>query len=103
MRQIKAMCDFFDVDCSPGPGKKVNKDVLIDQPLDFLSAPDKQYTNAYAKKHKKTMSAKQETKKSSSTKKTKSKKAKSSSAEEVEPSESEEEEEEKPKVGNSIV
>lgn len=51
--QIKMLCDFFDVDRTPGPEEKVDKDVMIDRLLDFLSAPDPQYTRVYAKKHKK--------------------------------------------------
>lgn len=52
--QLKQLCDFFDVDRSPGPdGEKVDKDVLIDRLLDFLSSPSVELTNTHAKASKK--------------------------------------------------
>jgi DEK C terminal domain len=50
--QLKSLCDFFDVDRTAGPGEKVDKDVLIDRLLDFLSNPHPKYTSVGAKDKK---------------------------------------------------
>lgn len=83
---------MFDVDRSPGPEEKVDKDVLIDRLLDFLSAPSEELTNAFAKKDGKKPPAKKKTtakkpsakKKTTAKKTTKSKSADDSGDEEAE-------------------
>jgi DEK C terminal domain len=49
---LKKLCDFFDVDRTPGPEEKVDKDVLIERLLDFLSNPHPKYTSVGAKDKK---------------------------------------------------
>lgn len=40
-----------DIDRSPAPGEKVDKDVMIERLLDFLSAPTEEETHEYGRKH----------------------------------------------------
>jgi len=43
------LCDFLDIDQTPAPGEKVDKDGLIDRLLDFLGAPEYKLTKSYTK------------------------------------------------------
>lgn len=63
---LKLICDFFDVDRGADPGEKVDKDVLVDRLLDFLSAPSEEQTSTYVKEHNSERSSAKETKSESS-------------------------------------
>jgi len=57
--QIKSLCDFFDIDRTPSStDEKVDKEMLVDRLLDFLSAPNKESTNTEKKNAKKSPSSK---------------------------------------------
>lgn len=43
VRELKMLCDLFDIDRSPS---SIDKDELIERLLNFLSAPDAKMTNA---------------------------------------------------------
>ena len=77
VRELKMLCDVFDVDRSPST---IDKDELIERLLDFLSAPNAKLTNAGGESAKKKTPPKK-------------KKGKKKHDEETEDDESEEEEE----------
>ena len=46
IREIKQLCDFFNVDRKPGKNEIMDKDLLVDRLLDFLSAPNEETMNS---------------------------------------------------------
>ena len=46
IREIKQLCDFFNVDRKPGKNEIMDKDLLVDRLLDFLSAPNDETRNS---------------------------------------------------------
>lgn len=46
IREIKQLCDFFNVDRKPGKNEIMDKDLLVDRLLDFLSTPNEETMNS---------------------------------------------------------